>query len=537
MMKIDPMTTCDFYKTGHMPMYPEGTQFVYSNMTPRSLRLCPTVESVHDNRVVFIGLYGMLQWFLIDTFNENFFNQPKEKVLKRYKRRMDNALGPDAVGIKHIAELHDLGYLPLEIMALPEGAKVDAKVPVFTVHNTLPQFFWLVNYLETVFSNSVWKSMVTATIAYRYRQVLEKYAGITGTPLEVVDIQAHDFSCRGMSGPYDAQMSGLGHLTQFAGTDTVSAIDYAENYYNADSDNELVGCSVPATEHSVMCMGGKETEIETFRRMLDLHPEGIISIVSDTWDFWKVITEYALELKDDIMNRQPNALGLCKTVFRPDSGDPVKILTGYTIFDPDDDNTQETFVLSGALAGGFEAYKFDGKYYESFSGDEIPEHVAKGAVACLYDIFGGTETDTGHIMLDEHVGLIYGDSITLERCEAICQRLADKGFATGNVVFGVGSYTYQYNTRDTIGAAMKATYGVINGEAVEIYKDPKTDSGVKKSAKGLLMVKEGPAGYELYDQVTMTSMRDEANAMKTVFKDGKILRHESLSEIRTRVKS
>ena len=252
-MNINPLTTCDFYKVGHKPMYPDGTELVYSNFTPRSTRLMPTVDSVDDDRIVFFGLQGFIKWFLKDVFDNNFFKQPKEKVVGRYKRRMDNALGPGSVDVSHIEALHDLGYLPIEIMALPEGSKVDPKVPVFTVHNTKPEFYWLVNYLETVFSNAVWKPSTTATIAYKYRQVLEKYAKMTGTPLEFVGVQGHDFSCRGMSGPYDAAASGAGHLVFFEGTDTISAIDYAEDYYNANSDKELVGCSVPATEHSVTC--------------------------------------------------------------------------------------------------------------------------------------------------------------------------------------------------------------------------------------------------------------------------------------------
>jgi len=245
-------------------MYPTGTEMVYSNFTPRSTRLFPTVSTVNDERVVFVGLQGFIKWFLQDVFTEGFFDKPKTQVVRAYKRRMDNALGPDMVSVDHIEALHDLGYLPLEIMALPEGSKVDPKVPLFTVHNTLPEFFWLVNYLETVFSNSVWKSIVNATTAYRYRQVLEHFADLTGTPKEVVGIQTHDFSCRGMGGPYDSAMAGLAHLVFFEGTDTISAIDYAEEYYGADSDTELVGCSVPATEHSVSCMNIFDAE-ESFR--------------------------------------------------------------------------------------------------------------------------------------------------------------------------------------------------------------------------------------------------------------------------------
>ena len=569
-MKLNPLTTCDFYKVSHREMYPEGTELVYSNFTPRSTRLFPTVKSVTDNRVVFVGLQGFIQWFLIDVFDDGFFDLPKRRVIDAYKRRMDNALGAGMVSTEHLEALHDLGYLPLEIMALPEGSKVDPKVPVYTVYNTLPEFYWLVNYLETVFSNSIWKPMVAATTAYRYRQVVEKYLELTGVPKELAGILVHDFSCRGLSGPYDAQSTGMSHLVFFEGTDTISAIDYAEEYYGADSDTELVGCSVPATEHSVMCMGGKETEIETFRRLINLYPEGILSIVSDTWDFWQVITEFAAELKDEIEARQPNALGLAKVVFRPDSGNPVDILCGIEV---EDFSGVELEYLSDNIADYLsdkvseetphgecgpdsvtEIIKYGDSYYEAtckffwnrhdkqyYYLDSVEDTTLKGAtltpeqkgaVQCLYETFGGSVTDTGHILLNERVGLIYGDSITLERCEAICQRLMDKGFATGNVVFGVGSYTYQYVTRDTVGGAMKATYGVINGEGIEIYKDPKTDSGEKKSAKGLLVVEEVDSRFKLKDQATWEQVYGKDNAMRVVYRNGRLTEFDNLATIR-----
>ena len=585
-MRLNPLNTIDFYKAGHKPMYPEGTEMVYSNFTPRSDRLFPSVQSVGDNRIVFVGLQGFMKWFLLEVFNEGFFEQPKTLVVRKYKRRMDNALGAGVVSVDHIEALHDLGYLPLEIMALPEGSKVDPKVPVFTVHNTHKDFAWLVNYLETVFSNSVWKTMVAATTAYRYRQVVEKYLEMTGAPKELAGILVHDFSCRGMSTPFDAQSTGLGHLVYFEGTDTVSAIDYAEDYYNADSDKELVGCSVAATEHSVMCMGGKESEIETFRRLIKLHPEGVLSIVSDTWDFWKVVTEYALELKDEIEARTPNAIGLAKVVFRPDSGDPADILCGIQIRkldpvysrSPDltfeqfkeavaeemDEQFRENLDAEDPHCSETDFWQFDGKTFEVKYEPELNRYdkqyyyvdnnfnnvgmcdfkeitltpAQKGAVQCLYDVFGGTETETGHILLNERVGLIYGDSITLARCEDICQRLADKGFATGNVVFGIGSYTYQYVTRDTIGAAMKATYGIINGEGVEVFKDPITDSGTKKSAKGLLHVEsQYPDGrLVLKDQSSWSAIRSGSNVMRTVFIDGVLTDEEDLATIRDRAR-
>lgn len=492
-IKINPLNAIDFYKADHRRQYPVGTEYVYANFTPRSSRLAKMLPDF-DDKIVFFGLQGFIKHFLIETWNEGFFNQPKAKVVAAYKRRMDNSLGEGAVPVEHIEALHDLGYLPLKIKALEEGSRVNIKVPVLTIINTDPNFFWLTNYIETVLSAELWKSCTTASIAYEYKRLLTQYAEKTGAPLDFVAVQGHDFSSRGMSGIYDAAQSGVGHLTSFIGTDSVASIDYAEEYYNATG---VVGVSVPATEHSVMCMGSEESEIETFRRLIcELYPAGVVSIVSDTWDFWRVITEFSVELKAEILKRQPNALGLAKVVFRPDSGNPVKIICG----DPDAERDSPAY---------------------------------KGAVQCLWEIFGGTETAQGYKVLNERVGLIYGDSITLERAQNILKGLEAKGFASNNLVFGIGSYTYNYLTRDTFGFAVKATWGQVNGVGRELFKDPMTDSGVKKSAKGLLRVEQTNNGFELFDQQSFE--QENMGVLQTVFENGQLLRECSLDQIRERL--
>lgn len=492
-MKINPLNAIDFYKADHRRQYPDGTEYVYANFTPRSSRLARMLADF-DDKVIFFGLQGFIKHFLIDTWNEGFFQQPKNKVVAAYKHRMDSALGEGAIPVDHIEMLHDLGYLPLRIKALPEGSRVNMRVPVLTLVNTDPRFFWLTNYIETILSAELWKSCTTATIAYEYKRLLTQFAQKTGAPLDFVPLQGHDFSSRGMSGIYDAAQSGVGHLTSFIGTDSVASIDYAENYYNATG---IIGVSVPATEHSVMCMGAEDNELETFRRLIcDLYPSGVISIVSDTWDFWRVITQFTVALKSEILTRKPNALGLAKLVFRPDSGDPVKIICG----DPD--------------------AQFDSPAY-------------KGAVQCLWEIFGGTTTNKGYKVLNERIGLIYGDSITLERAQDILQNLESKGFASNNLVFGIGSFTYNYLTRDSFGFAVKATWGQVNGVGRELFKDPITDSGVKKSAKGLLRVEESEIGFTLFDQ--QTQEQEKKGALKVVFENGKLIDECNLNQIRERL--
>ncbi len=490
-MNINPLTAIDFYKADHRRQYPEGTTEVYANFTPRSSRLANVIDGRFDNRVVFFGLQYFIKGFLIEGWNKGFFQQPNEDILNKYKRRMDTALGAGAINIDHIADLHDLGYLPIKIKALQEGERCPIGVPCLTVVNTKPEFFWLTNYLESVISAYLWKPITSATTAFEYRKILEEYAEVTDTDKEFIQFQAHDFSFRGMCGIEDSALSGVGHLCSFVGTDTVAAIDLAEDYYGADATEELVGCSVPATEHSVMCMGMKDGELETFRRLIcDLYPSGIVSIVADTWDFWKAVTEYTVTLKEEILSRDG------KVVIRPDSGDPVKIIAG----DPD-------------------------------AAEGSPEY--KGAIECLWDIFGGKITETGHKLLNEHIGLIYGDSITLERAHQILENLSKKGFASGNVVFGVGSYTYQYVTRDSFGFAMKATSGVVNGERRDIFKDPKTDAGTKKSAKGLLRVEKEKGTYVLYDN--QSEEEEKGGALEIVFQDGELKRECTLVDIREKL--
>ena len=538
-MRIYPAHATDFYKTGHIRQYPPETSFVYSNLTCRSDRLARLLPDF-DHKVVSFGVQGVCKWLLRDTWNREFFHRPKEEVVERYKRRMDSSLGAGAVDVSHIAALHDLGYLPILVKALPEGSRVNIRVPLFTIQNTIPEFYWLSNYLETQLSAELWKPSTTATVAYEYRRLLERYARETGAPPEFVDWQGHDFSPRGMSGIHDSAQSGAGHLLSFLGTDSIHSIDYLEDYYG--SAGTFVGGSVPATEHSVMCMGGMDDEFETFRRLIqDVYPSGIVSIVSDTWDFWGVVGHggFAERLKDAILARKPDAMGMAKTVFRPDSGDPVRIICGYRYTDVASLNAD---AIASALEAGYDAVRHQGNYFAIDSSAEnavatltpLGENEAKGSLECLHDIFGGTVTAKGYKVLHERVGLIYGDSITLERAQAILAGMKAKGFASNNMVFGIGSFTYQYCTRDTFGSAVKATYGVVKGVGRPLFKDPKTDGGTKKSAKGLLRVEKEGDDFVLHEM--QTPEQEQTGALRPVFRDGKIENEETLSTIRQRLR-
>ena len=480
-MRPNFLTLTDGYKLDHRRQYPEDTRFVYSNFTPRASR----IEG--QSKVVFFGLQYYLRRYLMEIASETFFSQSQKEVTAYYKRRVDGYLGPNSIGINHICDLHSLGYIPLRFWALPEGAHVPLRVPMFTFQNTLREFYWLTNYIETSLSNTLWLPCTSATTAYRYRRLFDRFALLTGGDPAFVDWQGHDFSFRGMGATEAAALSGAGHLLSFLGTDTLPAIDLLEDYYGA-----TIGGSVAATEHSVMCAGSQGGELETFQRLLNLYPSGVVSVVSDTWDLWKVIDQILPSLKDSIMAREG------KLVIRPDSGDPVEILCGSKRQGP-------------------------------------------GVIERLWEHFGGTIKD-GFRHLDTHIGAIYGDSITELRAQQILSKLQQLGFASTNVVLGIGSYTYQYTTRDTYGFAVKATWADIGGQERMLSKNPVTDDGTKKSACGRLAVYKTTEGaYKLLDNNRMDEGIEFSpdNQLKEVWANGKFTVHNndnSLNAIRQRVK-
>ena len=486
-MKCNPMLLTDFYKISHRIMSENGIEKTYSTFTPRGSR----IDDIDE--VVFFGLQGFIKEYLIEYFNDNFFNRNKEEVVAEYKRIIKYTLGDNCADIEHIEKLHDLGYLPIRIRAVKEGTVIPVKVPPFTNENTNNDFHWLTNFLETLTSASNWKVITTTTIVKKYRDICEKWADKTCDNKDHIQFQCHNFSYRGMSGHEDAFTTGAGHLLYFTGSDTIPSIQYLEQYYGANVENELIGASVLATEHSIQC--GYQDDLRYFKRMItEVAPSGIVSIVSDGYDYFNVLGSILPELKDIIMSRDG------KTVIRPDSGSPVKIICG-----------------------------------DSESLDAL---VNKGSIEALWDTFGGTINSKGYKVLDSHVGLIYGDSISPEIAEETFKQLEEKGFASSNIVYGVGSYSLGYHTRDTFSMALKATYTVIDGEEKFIFKDPKTDiGGIKKSQRGMVAVVNGENGIYLVDG--LNEMEKDAmgiiDLLEDVFIDGKLVRDESLAEIRARV--
>jgi nicotinamide phosphoribosyltransferase len=286
----------------------------------------------------------------------------------------------------------------------------------------------------------------------------------------------------------------------FRGSDSILVIPGARYFYG-EPENEVCINSVNASEHSVsttkiFTVGEKEMLSDWMK----VFPTGILSVVSDTFDLWKLVAEYLPALKDEIMNRDG------KLVIRPDSGDPVDIICGL--------NTR----------------------HDMFS-TEVARHPSyKGVIELLWDIFGGTVNAEGYKVLDPHIGAIYGDSITTERQVQIYERLAAKGFAATNIVLGVGSFTYQFNTRDTFGFAAKGTWFQTETETYNIYKDPATDDGTKKSLKGLCAVFQDDNG-EYFVETECTAATESAGALHRIYEDGKFYNETTLTEIRGKIQN
>ena len=478
---IRALMLTDVYKLGHIEQYRlAGTpEIVYSNWTNRGSRIEGVDHVVHFGLQAFLIKLG--GWFA------PFFAADEDLVCELYEERLTQILGPNSIGSDHIRALHRKGYLPLSFSGVQEGTPVPVRVPSFVFWNTDPEFFWLTNYIETIVSAEIWQPSTSATIARELRRVLDEGAIRTGGDPAAVDWQGHDFSFRGMSSVETAAASGAGHLLSFSGTDSLPSLDWIESYYGGP----YVAGSVPATEHSVMCTGTSVLgEREMFSRLIDLYPSGIFSVVSDTFDLWAVLTDFLPAMKDRILARDG------KMVIRPDSGDPVDILCG----------------TARELGAG-----------------ATPAEI--GVIELLWNTFGGTVNEAGFKVLDSHVGAIYGDSINRERAKQIIDRLAAKGFASTNVVFGVGSFTYQFNTRDTFMSAVKATWAQIDGVGYDLQKDPITDGGTKKSARGRLAVtRDGYGALRLLEQATAAD--EAASELQPVWADGRFVRTQTFAEVR-----
>lgn len=543
-LKINPLYDADGYKIGHPLMIAQNSSREYWTWIPRSLKYMPK----GTDKIMSAG--QQITWrFIHSTFQEYFFDQPID-VAKKFIQDMNKYL-MQPYDFDGFEKLHKLGFLPVRIKALPEGTFTKPNIPHMTGINTMDGYSWLGLYLETLVSKLSWQTPTTATIGYHFKKNAVQWVSKTDPEnLWLADFMCHDFHSRG-GNPFTSIAVGLGHAFSNSGSDTLNVIPAARYYYDFDEEGMPI-FSVNASEHSVTCTGifyyenklksGRlNHEIEWYysfdapcegsvdnpdylaiaetlnlRDWLNKFPSGILSVVSDTFDLWKLITYILPRLKDLILSRDG------KLVIRPDSGDPVDIVTGI--------NTGNLFM-----------YKTYEDYKDIAESDGDPANTSesefKGVIELLWDIFGGEVTSTGFKRLDSHIGAIYGDSINLERQVAIYARLAQKGFASTNIVLGVGSYTYVMLTRDSAGYAAKGAWFEILEDGVrtgyDIYKDPATDDGTKKSLKGFCKVVQG--ADEIFVQTQCSEEEENTGLLQVIYENGKFFNQTTLEEVRKRV--
>lgn len=473
----------DTYKQCHDRMYPKGLTKLVSYWVPRKSML----ES--QDKMIFFGLQAFIKEYLGECFHKEFFDLEENEVIRLYTDAMNIQIGESNYDTDKIINLHRLGYLPLEIRTLPEGTLVPMGIPCIEITNTHDDFAWLVQWIECILQVELWKPCCHATIGYMYRKIAKYWYGKTVDCISS-DMACADFGMRGMSCMDEAVRCSASWLLSFSKTSTIPAINYIDKYYNADCKNNDIGMGAVSSEHSVM--GANYSidgdEITFVKRLLtELYPDTSFSMVSDTYDYWNMINNILPQCKEEIMNHKG------KLLVRPDSGDIVEI--------------------------------------------------SVRTVERLWEIFGGTTNSKGYKILDPHIGIIYGDGCTLSNVETIWRELESKGFAANNIAYGVGAFCFSaivenrkmiVVTRDTFGIAMKATYGVIDGKTVMIYKDPKTDtSHLKKSHKGCCEVRYSMDGeLECTDGLLEMS---ENSLLTTVFKDGELIREDSFIDIRNRM--
>lgn len=533
----------DSYKNTHYGFSPAGLSEIYSNGTPRFSHYFKQKYPDFDNKYVQFGHQYMIS--VIHSMYESFFQKDKCIAIKE----ISDVLGPylNETDYKRHEDLHDLGYLPIEIKSLPEGSIVNIGIPSFTIRNTHEKFSWITNYLETIISCELWKPMTVATVARQFHKLSVEFSNKTCDNDIHVNFQNHDFAFRGHSSLLSSAICGTAFLTHSVGTDNIPGVAFARAFYKG-TESKILALSVPASEHAVStCNINLEDSVDLkhgedlfLKKVLnEYYPTGLVSYVADTYDYWGFLTEILPNNKSLIMSREG------KLVIRPDSGDPVHIVAGYRICDitKNSDILDDAVVIftENNVAEHYEVLLHNGVYHkinfldefnEDFSLVPIEEHEATGSIEILYKIFGGSTNSKGYKELDSHIGLIYGDGINYHRAKEIFSRLEEKGYASNNVVYGIGSYSLNLLSRDDLGFAIKATHSVVNGNNIPLCKDPKTDSS-KKSAKGYLKIVKDNDEYTLIDNVSFNETL--SGELELIYKDGKFYNEVSIDTIRDRV--
>lgn len=454
MMENNIILLTDSYKVSHYKQYPEGTTQIYSYFESRGGKF---------EEITFFGLQYLLKEFLVGQV----ITQSKiDQAAKLYEAHFGNPTLFNKAGWEYILNNH-AGKLPIRIKAVPEGKVIPTHNVMMTVENTDPNCFWLTNFLETLLLQ-LWYPSTVATISREVKKLISQYLEETGD-LNTIDFKLHDFGFRGVSSVDSASIGGAAHLINFMGTDTVAALTFIQHYYG--NENDMFGFSIPAAEHSTITSWGKDHEVDAYENMLAQYPEGLVAVVSDSYDIYNACEKlWGGLLKEQILARKGTL------VVRPDSGEPKDV------------------VLKVA----------------EFLGEKI----------------GFSINPKGYKVLHPNIRIIQGDGVNYESIGEILAHLKNHGWSADNVAFGMGGALLQKVNRDTQKFAFKCSAATINGKEQEVFKDPITDHG-KVSKKGRMKLVFENNTYQ-------TKSLDESgeDILETVFENGEILKEISFGEVK-----
>ncbi len=457
-MSLNPILNTDSYKASHYLQYPAGTQAVFSYAEARG---GPYAEAL------FFGLQAILK---------NEFAQPvtRTDIEEAQDILVPHGLPFHKAGWDLLLDRHG-GYFPLEIRAQAEGTIAPVHVPMMSVVNTDPDFFWLTSYVETALLR-VWYPVTVATISHGVRRIIRRaLVSSADAPDAELPFKLHDFGARGVSSDPSAALGGMAHLVNFMGSDTLSAIVAALKLYN----EPMAGFSIPAAEHSTITSWERPNEAAAYENMIARFgkPGALFAVVSDSYDLFHAVEHmWGEQLRQKVVDCGATL------VVRPDSGDPVEVVS-------------KTVNLLAA--------KF------------------------------GTDTNSKGYRVLKNVRVIQGDGVNPVSIQAILDRLLGEGFSASNIAFGMGGALLQKCDRDTMSFAYKASAAKVNGQWRDVYKDPVTDAG-KRSKRGLLGLGEGNRTVAVRDG-DFQPVDGGRNLLEPVWRNGELLRDETFAAIRARV--
>lgn len=558
MFEPNPLMLADFYKVNHADMYPEDLEYAVAYFRARKSRIDDVENTVH-----FGTQYVVKKWF-VEFFNEKFFKLNKdelEELIKDFEVLIDTQMpgynGPLTQSMNRWRDLHTLGYLPLRICSVPEGSINAIGTPVIEILNTVPGYAWIVNYFETLFSTESWFMITVATLAHKLRKNTQPFFDRTCDGNVSLATTTSAFGMRGQGSFWSGLMGDAAFLTSFNKSSNMSVNQFLEHYYNVSVHDTSIGMGSVSTEHSVMGMVPRQEERNLYERLLkDKRFNGNMSIVSDTWDFWKVVTTTVPNLKNVIECREG------KFSIRPDSGDAYTIICGakdfvrYNTLEEaistttlnlnagyiELDNPYKTYIMVSNKYYELEYDKVDDTYTFAYLSPYDPTAKEFGIIEYLYNVFGGTINSKGFKVLNHKIGVIWGDGMLEESIVKILSKLESKGFAASNVGFGVGSWFQAQHSRDTLGFKYQISHAVFkNGKEHMVYKV--TGNSSKVSLKGLVNVNIRRLG-DWSDNNTLSTLEFKdmdhyisANPpfMNTIFVDGVMNDDTCLDEIRNRL--